>query len=146
MGTNYYLHTSVCPHCGRGEDDPLHIGKSSAGWVFSLHAHPEEGILDLPDWVCLWSKPDAVIKNEYGDIISPEEMYRCIAERTWKQEISWDDRQLPFGNYIDWEDFHRKNQSEVGPNGLLRHRIGADEYREVKHGEGTWDICFYDFS
>ena len=41
MGTNYYLHrprTNECEHCGRADEaPPLHIGKSSSGWCFSLH-------------------------------------------------------------------------------------------------------------
>ncbi len=28
MGTNFYLHEHVCPHCERS-DEPLHIGKFS---------------------------------------------------------------------------------------------------------------------
>lgn len=37
MGTNYYLHSQdPCEHCGRSYPE-LHIGKSSAGWVFALH-------------------------------------------------------------------------------------------------------------
>ena len=44
MGTNYYVRTP--PSCGgkcdqhcKGEE--IHLGKSSAGWVFSFRAYPE---------------------------------------------------------------------------------------------------------
>jgi len=50
MGTNYYLHENVCESCGRS-DEPLHIGKSSAGWVFTLRIYPDKGINSLEDWL-----------------------------------------------------------------------------------------------
>lgn len=56
MGTNYYLHwpEKRCDHCGSvsSRRDPLHIGKSSAGWHFSLNtitfksAGEWKGVLD----------------------------------------------------------------------------------------------------
>ena len=37
MGTNYYWQESEpCAACGRGYEQ-VHVGKSSAGWCFSLH-------------------------------------------------------------------------------------------------------------
>ena len=38
MGTNYYLYYNVCECCGR--QDSIHIGKSSCGWRFLFHWHP----------------------------------------------------------------------------------------------------------
>lgn len=46
MGTNFYFYEN--PEIN--EEDALHIGKSSAGWCFSLHIIPELGIRDLSDW------------------------------------------------------------------------------------------------
>jgi hypothetical protein len=43
MGTNYYMPVEKCDHCGH-KPKALHIGKSSAGWCFSLNTHPAEGI------------------------------------------------------------------------------------------------------
>ena len=78
MGTNYYLHEKPdCPNCGRNEK-PLHIGKSSMGWCFSLHIIPEEDIMTLDDWLMRFGKAGAVIKDEYGQIIKPEEMWDII--------------------------------------------------------------------
>ncbi len=69
MGTNYYLKTAApCPTCGH-EQEPLHIGKSSGGWVFSLHVDPDAGLCDLPDWESRWAKPGATITDEYGETI-----------------------------------------------------------------------------
>jgi len=84
MGTNYYLYTkSKCPTCGH-QQEPLHIGKSSAGWCFALHVYPELGINDLKDWGWTKDEDDAglyEIKNEYGAIITPLEMLRKIVVR-----------------------------------------------------------------
>lgn len=87
MGTNYYLHRDVCPHCKRS-DSPLHIGKSSAGWCFALHVDEEAGINSLADWQALWASPGSKIMNEYGDNISPPEMLATITERIHPRGLS----------------------------------------------------------
>jgi len=38
VGTNYYLHTDICPCCRR-PDDVIHLGKQSRGWVFSVRGY-----------------------------------------------------------------------------------------------------------
>jgi hypothetical protein len=86
MGTKYYMIYNACASCGRGEET-LHIGKSSAGWVFSLNTHPEAGIESLDDWRAAWA--NCPIKNEYGERITPQEMERVITQRE-----AWQGRQL----------------------------------------------------
>ena len=135
MGTNFYLHTAVCPTCGRGEY--RHIGKSSAGWVFALHVYPEDDIHDLPDWERLWTQPGAVIKNEYGEVITPKEMKSRITERG---RATWEDK--PYG-YSTWSLFHLDNGSMRGPKNLLRSKING---HVIGHGVGTWDLVVGDFS
>lgn len=136
MGTNYYLHQSeqkVCPTCGHDSTpEPLHIGKSSAGWCFSLHVIPEKGINDLPDWERLWSQPGARIVDEYGVQHDAKEMRERITERS--RPVRGDDDAL-------WD--HWSNGSVPGPNGLVRHRIGP---HCVGHGAGTWDLIPGEFS
>lgn len=136
MGTNYYLMTNCCDKCHRAESE-IHIGKSSAGWCFSLHVIPEDGINDLPDWQDRWSKPGAKIRDEYGNEVMPEEMLAVITDRKWiKQE-------KPYG-YESWPDFYRRNHGMEGPNGLTRHDIFS---RNVAgHGAGTWDLITGEFS
>ncbi len=132
MGTNFYLHKNVCEHCGRG-DEELHIGKSSAGWCFSLRVHPELGINDLEDWEREWQ--GGVIKDEYGERLTALEMRSHIAERGRDKE--WESEWWKMGNFYSSEaHFHQRNNSERGPNGLLRHRLGD---HCIKHGAGTWD-------
>lgn len=82
MGTNFYLIRECCPHCGRGSDR-LHIGKSSAGWCFSLRVHEDDGINSLADWEAQWAQPNTRIVDEYGDVIQIEELRRRILERSW---------------------------------------------------------------
>jgi hypothetical protein len=129
MGTNYYLHKPACLHCGRG-DEPLHIGKSSAGWCFALHVIPEE-INDLDDWIKLWKAP-AVIKDEYGRELTCEEMYAVITQRSWKSASECS------------ADFLESNHAQSGPNGLVRARL--DGRYCIGHGEGTWDHIVGEFS
>ena len=130
MGTNYYLHENPCPHCKHPERR-LHVGKSSGGWCFSLHVldAAETGglrIQSLADWEEQFRKPGSVIVNEYGDTVSVEEMLREIKER----------KPVPRSPPPD-ERFLRDNEAEIGPKGLLRHRLGR---HCVAHGEGTWDM------
>lgn len=140
MGTNYYLHEkAACESCKRPVDARKHIGKSSIGWCFSLHVIPQEGIHDLPDWERLWSQPGAWIVDEYGAIIGVNEMYKIITSRSRTDE-DW--KRVPYG-HSDWDEFHLRNQSQRGPSGLLRHKIGG---HCVKHGQGTWDCIPGEFS
>lgn len=85
MGTNYYYETvgsQPCPTCGRGSDsEKLHIGKSSAGWAFSLHIIPYKDIRSLDDWQKLWAQ-GGQIRDEYGESVTVEEMLRTITQRS----------------------------------------------------------------
>jgi hypothetical protein len=144
MGTNYYLktRTNVCEHCGRADEESLHIGKSSMGWVFSLRFHPDEGIGSLEDWRKRFATPGAVIEDEYGDTLSPAEMLKRITERG-RDESLWETK--PYG-YASWAQFHEQNGSERGPRGLLRARMGGPSSHLVGHGDGTWSIYTGEFS
>lgn len=78
MGTNYYVEGEKCAHCGRG-DASIHIGKSSAGWVFALNTHPALGLTSLDLWIAFLAKK--VIKDEYGAVIPLGQMVEKIACR-----------------------------------------------------------------
>jgi hypothetical protein len=140
MGTNYYLHSPVCECCGRS-DEPLHIGKSSAGWCFSLHVIPERGLNTLDDWKELWAiranQGQLKIVDEYERTLTADEMTKIITERKADESGA-----VPFG-YSSWHSFHYANCSEWGPNNLLRQRLG---HSCVGHGEGTWDYIDGEFS
>ncbi len=137
MGTNYYLHKGDgCKHCGAGET-VLHIGESSCGWCFSLHVIPEEGLNELEDWAPLFQK--FRIEDEYGTPVSTKDMMEVITNR---EGVSFDEPESWFG-YASEADLHLKNNSERGPNGLLRHKIGLFC---KSHGTGTWDCILGEFS
>ena len=66
-------------------------------------------------------------------------MLAIITERSWKRKKFKAD-----GWYSSQADFHEKNHSEDGPNGLLRHKI--DGTHCIGHGEGTYDYTIGEFS
>jgi hypothetical protein len=139
MGTNYYLHRDTCSCCGRASDE-LHIGKSSYGWCFGLQVLPYENINNLEDWKKEWSKIGAVIKDEYGEIVSRDEMLDIIIDRRGSSTAWINPMENTYKNELD---FLRKNHAEKGPKGLLRHRLDS---HCIGHGEGTWDLITGDFS
>lgn len=140
MGTNYYLSSSDrCTHCGHDAGEELNIGKSSGGWCFSLHVIPDRGINSLDDWRKLWSEPGRVIRDEYQKVLTPAEMEDVILNR------SRSSTKIPLG-YDSWDAFHRDNDSEPGPNGLLRHKCPGRYKICVGHGDGTYDYMTGDFS
>ena len=87
MGTNFYWikeEKPACECCKRPyEEKNIHIGKSSAGWCFSLHVDPSEGINSLADWQKKWLDPESRIENEYGDVIAGHDMLGWVTERGW---------------------------------------------------------------
>ncbi|SFK63759.1 hypothetical protein SAMN05216302_101131 [Nitrosomonas aestuarii] len=129
MGTNYYMHLGK-----DGDDevnkifDPVHIGKSSVGWCFSLHIYPDKGVSDLNDWEKLFCSDNASIRDEYGNVVTAEVMTDIITDRCFN------------GNKTPGNLMH----GQAGPNGLWRHRIDGDLC--VGHGRGTWDLFAGDFS
>jgi hypothetical protein len=131
MGTNFYMLTpeTVCSCCGRGEGRK-HIGKSSAGWCFSLHVYPEEGIRDLSDWEKLWATHN--IEDEHGNVITVEQMLDCITERSSPRPLEWSHKML------------RDNFAVSSPHNLVRHQLRPDWC--IGHGAGTWDLLIGDFS
>lgn len=133
MGTNYYWYKNLepCECCGK-YCDPIHIGKSSGGWNFSLHIHPESGINSLVDWVAKFTQSGSAIINEYGSGIIPDEMIDIITNRSWepssKRNAQW---------YAD-------NYAHEGINGLVAHNV--DGRHCIRNGEGTYDYMVGDFS
>jgi len=100
MGTNYYHETNVCEHCGKGEN-PVHIGKSSAGWTFSWHGTDE--LRSCSDWF-VRLEAGGVIRDEYGDVMRLEDFRNLVeakrkaphshvreARRLWPDMNNWED-------------------------------------------------------
>ena len=118
------------PTCGKPGEE-RHIGKSSSGWCFAVHIHPEIGIKTWGDWKeCL--KEGGEIRDEYGEDVTFEEMVATVEERYWVPP------------YERSQHFYEVNHAEPGPNNLMRHKI--DGRFCVGHGGGTWDLMEGKFS
>ena len=135
MGTNYYAERAAgeaCSHCGRSDvAERLHIGKSSAGWCFSLHVIPERGLNSLEEWKEYLRQPNITIEDEYGRRHTLSELLDRITNRA--QAV----RSAPNAQFM------RENNAVPGPSGLVRNKI--DRYC-IGHGEGTWDLLTGEFS
>lgn len=70
MGTNYYatVKSQECEYCGRADEVTRHIGKSSAGWAFTVRTY--EDIADLQDWDEWVTANNPVITDEYGEEVT----------------------------------------------------------------------------
>ena len=90
MGTNFYLvklcPTSCnCPECDQVhyQEQKFHIGKSSAGWVFAVHAEEELNLMTWEAWKdFLFTGEYERIENEYGDFFLPHEMVDWVENRS----------------------------------------------------------------
>lgn len=87
MGTNYYA-VKNRPSC----DDPIHIGKSSMGWMFNFQRQNIKWNTPPVVWntwnqVRTWLKEntvdstDYVIIDEYDDIISYDEFVELVESK-----------------------------------------------------------------
>ena len=123
MGTNYYAHEEICPHCHSVKE--THIGKSSGGWAFSLHV--TDDLPDWPSWQAYLQGPGIKIQNEYGEDVPFEELEMIITQR-----LPW---HLDLGTRQE-EDGHSKYDPDIG---LFRHPGG------VVPGE-TYDLVEGEFS
>lgn len=140
MGTNYYLmQKSKCPMCSMGHvNEEMHIGKSSAGWVFALRVYPDRGINTLYGWLPLLCDPEATIIDEYR---KPVSFAYLIMQITARKGGIVDSAGIPFSPRWLYE-----NQAVPGPNGLVRAKPETNRSTHVIwHGEGTWDYHVGDF-
>lgn len=168
MGTNFYLHKplqNACEHCGRHDPkEEIHLGKSSAGWCFSLHVYPsgDKGVPpistwdEMKDWLEGQLSAGAAIRSQYNEDYSLDDLEKVVTKRSCLK--NWDTdwwAPKPFGTTSDGEPFvlpgytsekhfHHSNQSKRGPNGLLRHQV--DEWHCIGNGPGTYDYIVGAFS
>lgn len=130
MGTNYYLIRETCPHCH--SEERLHIGKSSAGWDFTLRVH-EDGPKNLEDWIRRFLANGVKIFDEYGKEVSVQDMLKVILVRGYPEGDSR--REAPVSE---------NNSFERNPvTGLCRTRIGV--YSCVGHGS-SYELNTGEFS
>lgn len=140
MGTNYYFVNK------KDRTKQLHIGKSSYGWCFSLHVwtDQEDPMKMYPrnwdDWLdMLHNRQDYQIENEEEQVVEFGDFVDNVENR--EHDMSWERFEE---GYSSEKEFHEINNSERGPNNLLRHKI--DGVHCIGHGEGTYDYITGEFS
>jgi len=99
---------------------------------------PEKGINNLEDWLKKFDIEGSHIKDEDGDAVSVADMLSIITERDGRH---WD--RFACYSHKNEADFHARNYSERGPNGLMRHQLND---RCIAQGDGTWDCIVGEFS
>jgi hypothetical protein len=99
MGTNFYLRTDPCPHCGRS-DEEIHLGKLSIGWAFTFRARPDADppVTDFETW-CK-QLDGGTIYDEYSCEISREHLLKLIEERRGLHN------QLSRNDFYDQNGYH----------------------------------------
>lgn len=98
MGTNYYVETNFCKECERF--DRIHIGKSSAGWKFTLEIH-EIYYKSFKEFIEFIRKNDGNIYDEYDKQISFDELMDKIESKK-NGRCHFED--YPINKYADCED------------------------------------------
>ena len=112
------------------------VGVEQSGWCFKLYTYPNDGIYCLEDWELRFSVRGTFLIDQRGVSIPADVLLGRI--RNSVSGVDWTVlRQFHFkGRLLD--KFLNDNLAELGPNGLLRHKIG---WGCTAHGEGTWDVC-----
>jgi hypothetical protein len=135
MGTNYYAVFQIKAGEWRnayidGISERVHIGKSSSGWCFALRVDNDRGLTSLDAWTEFLR--ECRIEDEYGSPCTLDELLSLITDRRGRPT-----RPEPGSEWLE------RNNAAIGPNGLVRHRIG--QYCAA-HGQGTWDMMVGEFS
>lgn len=83
MGCNYYLIKNRCDKCGR-HDEPIHLGKASMGWKFSLQANDYKAYSNWDEmkmWLSTWEAKGGFIEDEYGDRMTLDAFIKMVVKR-----------------------------------------------------------------
>ena len=85
MSTEYTLIRNKCKCCGRGE--AIQIGLSCGGWYFMLNSYIHDNNCPkvLLDWLREFDNGE--IQDEYGRIITKEEMIKIICDREQEEGV-----------------------------------------------------------
>jgi len=118
----------------------IYLGNSRGAWCFALHIYPEKGINNLKD-ILAFIKGKEII-DEYSRQVSINDFINVVTNRSWHNNLA----EYDFSRdkwYRTLDDFLRINNAELGPNNLLRHKIGT---YCIGHGAGTYDYIVRDFN
>lgn len=136
MGTNYYLfRPATCRYCLLPhEEAQLHIGKSSGGWVFSLHLTPEQP--SLAAWYAEIGEALSAggrIEDEYGRPVTLEKLRAEIEQRQ------------PWGGLdLSKHNTQHYNHTRIAPCSLL-YTAGYHGYDDPE-GMNTYQGVWHEFS
>ncbi len=92
MGTNFYLKSKRCDECGH-VPDPMHIGKSSAGWKFCFEASRFE---TKKDWFAFLEENQEYILDEYDEKVSLEDFKKMVEIK--KDGLTHDEYEKKYGS------------------------------------------------
>lgn len=107
------------------------------GWCFHLEVYEHRGINSLKDWYLLFRNRRNVIKDEYDQVVTWQEMLSIITHRDGNNYADNPPKRSSY--YFSEEHFLRTNIAQYGPNGCLRAQISRTT-NCIGHGAGTWDI------
>jgi len=105
MGTNYDAVYNLCECCGRA--DRIHIGKSSAGWRFSIEVH-EEVYKDWQTFEKFIEQRNIEIYDEYGRKVTAFELLSLMESKKDGQAHEGDQyRKVDHEEFADlcWYEF-----------------------------------------
>lgn len=78
MGTNYFVKTKKCKHCGY-KPEWIHLGKSSAGWQFTFQYNGGkyyQNVEEMKEWL-----KDKIIIDENNRKVSNESFWKMVDEK-----------------------------------------------------------------
>jgi hypothetical protein len=78
MSTNFYVTVAA-------DQEELHFGKSSVGWVFTVRQYPEQGLFTLYDWMSLLASPFNTVRDEYGREVTVTQLMDTVMNRVGYQ-------------------------------------------------------------
>jgi hypothetical protein len=108
MGTNFYMTPEVFV-----SGEPVHLGKSSAGWQFTFRGDKANGVVDVRSWyarVERLAKEGYTLTNDNGsDVSTPVDLLKLIRDRKQigakfqraSRENEWNDQSGNF--FLDGE-------------------------------------------
>lgn len=114
----------------------LHIGKSSAGWLFSMHVIPSEDIESWNDWQSVLQASGKIFDDSHN-VVTFEELRQIVEDRSAKHplEFDWSTKEELIAETITYNT--KYNLLQTGPK--------AEHFTKTVFGEGPWKYCNYDF-
>lgn len=109
----------------------IKIGEDiSSTWCFGLCVYEQYNLTSLDNWLPTLSQNDSIIVDQFNCMYMLDMFMKLITGRSCREPFVH-----PLFSY-------EKNGAELGPNNLIRRKIGY--HNCISHGEGTWDYISTD--